>query len=1198
MLDTIEKRLLADQIISNINHQHCFLFIGKNAKEEDITETICNLKWSAVIHDSDNFDYAAKFAVNGRKTDSVSLSNNSHLLPNRQNIPFIYFSDIDQTASQFSFYSLLKSYLKNLSHLYVIGFELDDHLINVFGLKEFEHKISFFGIDATVVPATKELKEKNHYEFYSESLDDILRDNIVEYDSNTVNEEENILFFSNNNQYSIPEIDLIGAHGIVTLLNRGLLENDLPVGKTDRSRAFEKFLESSTSDGPQWYAYSKSVNFIIERGYKKFLTAVTEIALNNGLIAEKRKYDNSNPIVLMGKSASSKSIMLGSIAVDIFNAHKYPVLFIDSANLNLNFENNSGIFEKIDMLMERIEQCDSDAKILLIWDCSALQINNLQISQKEAQKLNKYLINRGRRFVLLYSSYEYELSKKYEKYDYLTSKKFFCLNRNNSVQSEADLYFDDEEWIVRASRKLSDDEITSIRNMFKEYGNVDPDAEFWNALKKNYDDLFTYFYRLTILLHEPLKEHFAYERDFFLKYYDKKLKELFHKYKHGSDIYIDEDLLELLGIPPEEKITDKEIVEKLDGFQKCIAVFTQFYLYTPRSLALSFIDNELGKSYYSSESKDIYMFAENGIPWIKSIESNGTFYFDFRSNDEARIYLEDIQGFTTQEQMGQAYLDFIIQILDQYIEISKSFGEGDREIVNSLIILLRQIGPNSKNKSNNWFYIQAHLNVITDKLKTIMDEGLDIYHSFELTYIIFIRECYSKIIKSNDPCLDEELLKNAKVQITKALNRCNNAIEQITGSWQAGQKGRDQKSRNICDQIINEKAQCNILISECNEKLSGDKRTGFLSDYSIMFYEIEQIIYNNPTNGFFYNTLFKLFERWCEISENKNEDKIRYSSHLANIIDQINSCEIYHRDTTGSDELSDHISRFQLMLAGFSNIKIEEFEKKSNPKFNEIFENALPHDRASYIWLVCYNELNVQEMKYLNDLQKNEYNDIPNDVCERCGKIFQFIKKYYDAVKTNGSALQLMLRIFWIWKTGSELRLKGELNECRLTKFTEKEWTDINTICRDYCRLSSDNNSSPFMKYMYVLSMASTQKMESHNDLKEVKKQLQTIDENSFMALRRMYTPFVLCDENGNPRCFTGKVTEVNGKSGKISLSTPQFNDLFFNEYNLRSKTNPHPNVNTTRNDLVIGIGYTRPKIYSYDYIIEKEERRKEKKNG
>ena len=115
MLDNIAKKLLANQIISNTNHQHCFLFIGKNATEEDITESICKLKWSAIIHESDNFDYASKFAVNDKYTDSYILNQNNPI-PNKKNIPFIYFSDNDYSSFQFSLYGLLNIYLKDLLH--------------------------------------------------------------------------------------------------------------------------------------------------------------------------------------------------------------------------------------------------------------------------------------------------------------------------------------------------------------------------------------------------------------------------------------------------------------------------------------------------------------------------------------------------------------------------------------------------------------------------------------------------------------------------------------------------------------------------------------------------------------------------------------------------------------------------------------------------------------------------------------------------------------------------------------------------------------------------------------------------------------------------------------------------------------------------------------------------------------------------
>lgn len=645
---------------------------------------------------------------------------------------------------------------------------------------------------------------------------------------------------------------------------------------------------------------------------------------------------------------------------------------------------------------------------------------------------------------------------------------------------------------------MSDDEIFGIKEIFKTYGNVDPEDKFWDDLKKNNEDLFTYFYRLTILLHDPLKEHFAFERDYFYKYHDNKLKELFKKYKNNSRIHIDKSLLELLGLPTENETDDEGIVKKLNNFQKCIAIFSQFYSLTPRSLAFSFIDDEFGKSYYSSESRDIYTFAEEGIPWIKSIEDNGTFYFIFRSNDEARIYLEDAQGFTTSEQMGKAYIDFIIQILDQYLKLARSYGECDKESVIKLIELLRQIGPNSRSKLNNWSYVQEHLDIITNKLETIIKEGFDYYHSFELTYIIFIREHYFKKlnrIKSGNINLNNNQIEDDFFQIQKALKTCNNAIDEMNKNWVHYKNDYDLKKRNTYDQIINEKAHCNILISEYNELLNEKNKTGFLSDFFTMFNEIEQIIYANPSNVFFYNTLFKLFERWCN-GKHSDEEKLRYSGYLVNIIDQINSSEIYHRDISGEDELSQHISKFQLMLAKYSNINIKEFENNSNSEFNTIFDKASPHDRASYIWLICYNELNTEEMKYLYELQRIDYDVIPDNLCSRCGEIFEFIKKHYDDVKTNGSALQLMLSIFWIWKTKSELRLKGEINECRLTSFTEIEWETINTICRDYCNLTNGSDSFPFMKYMYVLSMESTQKLESSEDIQSIIRELHKIDEN------------------------------------------------------------------------------------------------------
>ena len=43
MINYIEKKQLANQIISNIMHQHCFLLMGKNTEEKDVTENVCKM---------------------------------------------------------------------------------------------------------------------------------------------------------------------------------------------------------------------------------------------------------------------------------------------------------------------------------------------------------------------------------------------------------------------------------------------------------------------------------------------------------------------------------------------------------------------------------------------------------------------------------------------------------------------------------------------------------------------------------------------------------------------------------------------------------------------------------------------------------------------------------------------------------------------------------------------------------------------------------------------------------------------------------------------------------------------------------------------------------------------------------------------------------------------------------------------------
>jgi hypothetical protein len=208
------------------------------------------------------------------------------------------------------------------------------------------------------------------------------------------------LFYKGNKATFIENKMLLKCQNFAQLLTDESVNETRPMGKAEKERYFELFLDNS-SIRPQWYGYDPELDYYLERPFEETLYKLIQIFLNG---KEKELPDipgnKKLPIILEGDPGTSKSITLGAIAFKIFKNRKNPVVFIK--NEELSFKNDEcREFQLLDQLLREIENAPgADERVLIIWDTAAYR--NVE---DIAGNLSRMLDNLGRRFVLVCTAY-------------------------------------------------------------------------------------------------------------------------------------------------------------------------------------------------------------------------------------------------------------------------------------------------------------------------------------------------------------------------------------------------------------------------------------------------------------------------------------------------------------------------------------------------------------------------------------------------------------------------------------------------------------------------------------------------------------------------------------------------------------------------------------------------------------------------
>lgn len=1254
----MNNKKVSDAFFNSFYSSHVILYIGQNSNDEELREYISKCQWSCIITSRRDPELATFFVDEERIPKEFSDRAEIPAKPlNRKRLPILRLFGIrgeqndDQddlswlrTDSEDITYDfnaarnmlqLLPDLLDHVNPLVVIGADSDVDW-TLFG-KELTYLLFTGATDGTVslwnMPDSVESKNSNAYSilkravdkkrfgFYNESLAEIIKPRIqalsdIELDSSIMIDDEDDIYYQGHRAVSISQRDLLIFKNVGTLLTERKLNKIRPLGRVMSRKWFSNFHLSSDDLGPQWYGYLRQSDFHLKRSFEDALVQVVR-----KMLAGKDLMGNSienRPVILAGHPGSSKSVTLAALAHRIYNENINPVIFIPKHSFLT--DNLGGGFDELDAAMQLLEaKAETDTRILVIWDSSAYKSG---ISR--AKKLLEQLWNRGRRFVLVCSSYEVNFHSDESAIGYIyyqVSESFApCELPDAQVVDAGNCYY------VRAIRQMDKKEIERFWTLVREYAGINEVSISHvrkRLLDENRTEVFEYYFLLISLLRENLISGLRSEQSKITPYVAKEIQSTIDGIRKKtreekeansmrqaflaagmdfSDFFGSEEL-------PDEKGDDDPLDKKLDKLNLCVALFSRFKLSVPYSLAYTLLVGEDTSEQYSGKTRELYQLVTCEIPWLHYGEdSNGNFSFRFRNSLEADIYL------SAHEYSGDHQIDLLCNVIDVYGNNYRKSRCIDSFFTDSLQSLLRLIGPNSEHFTSS---IQEHehmqllkrLDNLIEKLEQLRDEyGVpDMDAGFATIIVTFSREYYGRIwndLYSSSLPADKTRWQWDKTHFSP--EKYEERIERLFSAISLAERSVEELENRTCTKVLSygerqhlksqqyalavEIAQCNMRLEDLVEEYQlccmdfGTEPASELTNrklrYPVLYRQLMPVISSNPTNGYAYNTLFKAFRRTYEKEELSEAKRLQYLSEIMQVVETCETLgsEITNRGGKGNDELTSHINHIKDLSSGLRitldailrHRKGFDAADEAEQVCFDLYDEMLDANNAAAITFICQKELQLPKGT----------KQLSNEFLERVQKVYSFMKEddNFDCICANSYALAMMIRVVWMMYNKTLLTSSPE---CQITRLKTQNWAELYRLCKRYDEMCGENKQ-PLIVLLYALSALQVSGL-SEFGYQEAVDIIGSINEDMFYQ-RRMWTPFMLCKEDGTPYKFTGTVLSTKDNNGFIRVNgVPQRlkneNGLRFRQYNLgRGRKMPEPR--DVLSELEIGIGFTSLSVY------------------
>ena len=822
--------------------------------------------------------------------------------------------------------------------------------------------------------------------------------------------------------------------------------------------------------------------------------------------------------------------------------------------------------------------------------------------------------------------------------------KFIMVSHQEASESEEHfLFVDNNGYYIKANRMMSETEENRLKKIFREYSGISGKTltEIFEQIHKNYDnDIFMYFYYLTTLLRPKLVSGLDNEHVMVGRYVQNRLnkilsninesnllmnncstniEELLETLETADDDEFDYDLYEELN---EQKAYSEEMDpmqrKGLDRFNTCIALFSQFKLSVPYNVAIKMLGvEEWDDVVYSTKSrkKDLFLVLTQSMPWIRYGRNGeeGDFVFRFRNPLEARLYLEE--GASEQPiEKTKEQLEIIVRLMEMYGEDYRNDGYEDMEFKKSLLDLLKLIGPNTvfpefkkngKRYQEHW-EMMASLEIILDELKVLRNKWKvpDYDGGFAIAEISFSREFYrqswdrnvrgkesterdawdieqAEYIYSKEKY--EKRLKNMKESLELAMKK----VEEIEMLYRQGNEaltvyggiGQIQRTRNnLINEMVLGNIQANNLEKKyfryCREIIKTEPNKAwengtFTQAYKDIFKRMQIVINSDPSNGHYYNTLFKRFQQEYDNSEVQQEKKLEYLAEISNMADMAESNELINKGEPG-DDVDTRIAWIREEEDRFE-VSMEEVLKGKDSYFYKMFQHMLEKQNPAGLLFVCRKELKKGDSSLLQiqeDLSQEEKN--------KCRKIMEFLQRpeYEACVLENTASLVMLIRVMWMAYSGKPMTGK---KECQRIGMEISQWEQLQKLCKKYVDMAGER-SMPSIVLVYAL--ATLQVTKSYRQCWKI---MGEIKEKNFYKEDRMKTPYIFCNEKGEPYLYTGRVLGVKIPNAIVKVNEMQFPGsekgilLYIGRYNTEISKG---RIFDKYTPLELGIHYTGFKMY------------------
>lgn len=433
-------------------------------------------------------------------------------------------------------------------------------------------------------------------------------------------------------------------------------------------------------------------------------------------------------------------------------------------------------------------------------------------------------------------------------------------------------------------------------------------------------------------------------------------------------------------------------------------------------------------------------------------------------------------------------LDEVVCI-EKMLDLMNPSGEyGQQKEVRLCEKIIRIIGPNNAENRNR--YRKGYPEII-DALKRLRGERNiwePILISQEITYL---REYYGRD-KSLDIGTRIKVLEEAVKIADDVLNRIEYSGISI----------------GIRNAIIVESANSKLIL--CQLKGTND---------TLLFKELRRDLRNviryDSLNYYAYVTLLK-----GSIIEFGNEiDRIKQLELLESMCSVADEIMFENPEVANSEYFQRQVTEIYLLLEDTTVVKTYIEELVSNG---------------------CSAGLYVMTKKMLLESGVDFKKPIENKKQERtCREVYSiFNDERYKVVLNESEPCQYMLlNVIWLMNNKEPIYLEGE---CWITRMSENVWRELLNLCNNYIlRFCNDTEDiHKFAKNIQYIKALCLGQLRQYNESIAA---LRNIEEDSTLGLRRVFTKHMLCDENGVPRKFTGRL----GKYDEISRSGVVFIDEF-----------------------------------------------------